>query len=121
MRWILVGIIIACNATGDLLNAFGMRQHGGVEDFHPSGIRRLIRSISRNRYVVGGIIAMFVGFFALLSLLSIADLSFAIPATAGSYMIETILAKWILKEQVHWQRWLGACLVACGVGLLSLR
>ena len=37
---------------------------------------------------------MAVGFFALLSLLSIADLSFAIPATAGSYMIETILAKW---------------------------
>jgi drug/metabolite transporter (DMT)-like permease len=121
VKWILVLVIIACNATGDLLNAFGMRQHGGVEDFHPSAIRRLISSISRNRYVVGGIAAMVVGFFALLSLLSIAPLSFAIPATAGSYMIETILAKWILKEQVHWQRWVGACLVACGVGLLSLK
>ncbi len=121
MKWILVLVIIACNATGDLLNAFGMRQHGGVESFHPSAIRRLIASISRNRYVVGGVAAMVVGFFALLSLLSIADLSFAIPATAGSYMVETILAKWLLKEQVHWQRWLGACLVACGVGLLSLK
>lgn len=120
MRWILVMVIIACNATGDLLNAFGMRQHGGVEDFHPSGIRRLVASVSRNRYVVGGVIAMIVGFFALLSLLSIAELSFAIPATAGSYMIETILAKFILKEQVHWQRWMGAILVACGVALLSL-
>ena len=120
VRWILVLVIIASNASGDLLNAFGMRRHGGVQDFRPSGIRRLIAAIARNRYVVGGVASMAVGFFALLSLLSIADLSFAIPATAGSYMIETILAKLVLKEDVHWQRWAGACLVAGGVALLSL-
>ncbi len=120
MKWILVLVIIASNATGDLLNAFGMRSHGGVKSFYPSAIRRLIASIARNRFVVGGVAAMAVGFFALLSLLSIANLSFAIPATAGSYMIETILARLVLKEEVHWQRWLGACLVAGGVALLSL-
>lgn len=120
MKWILVLVIIASNATGDLLNAFGMRRHGEVKSFHPSALGRLISSVSRNRYVVGGILAMMVGFFALLSLLSIANLSFAIPATAGSYMIETILARFFLKEQVRWQRWLGAFLVAGGVALLSL-
>jgi bacterial/archaeal transporter family protein len=120
VKWILVLVIVVSNATGDLLNSFGMRQHGGVENFHPSGIRRLIAAIARNRHVVGGVTAMAVGFFALLSLLSIADLSFAIPATGGSYMIETILAKMVLKEEVRWQRWAGACLVAGGVALLSL-
>ncbi len=119
MKWILVGVIVACNATGDLLNAFGMRNAGRVHDFHPSALRRLLRTIFHNRHVIGGIVAMAVAFFALLSLLSIADLSFAVPATAASYLLETILAKLILKEEVHWQRWLGAALVACGVALLA--
>ena len=120
MKWLLVLIIVLCNAVGDLLNAYGMRQHGHVRDFHPSGLQRLVRSIIHNRHVIGGLLAMTVAFFALLSLLSIAPLSFAVPATAASYLLETILAKLLLKENVHWQRWLGACLVMCGVALLSL-
>jgi drug/metabolite transporter (DMT)-like permease len=121
MKWVYVLVIIACNATGDLLNALGMRRQGPVRDFHPSALGRLVRALAHNRYVIGGIVAMAVAFFALLSLLSIADLSFAVPATAGSYLIETILARIILKEDVRWQRWLGACMVACGVGLLALQ
>ncbi len=120
MKWALVLLIMGCNTTGDLLNAFGMRQQGKVRDFHPSALRRLFKALAHNRYVLGGIAAMAVAFFALLALLSLADLSFAVPATAGSYIFETILAKFILKEDVRWQRWAGALLVACGVGLLSL-
>ncbi|HLI86902.1 MAG TPA: EamA family transporter [Bryobacteraceae bacterium] len=121
MKWLLVLVIIVCNTCGDLLDAFGMRQHGHVRDFHPSALRRLLRSLAHNRYVIGGIVFMAIAFFALLSLLSIAPLSFAIPATAGSYILETILAKFVLKEDIHWQRWLGAFLVAGGVAMLSLR
>ena len=120
MKWALVLLIVACNTSGDLLNAFGMRRQGKVRNFHPSALRRLMIALAHNRFVLGGIAAMAVAFFALLALLSIADLSFAVPATAGSYISETILARLILKEDVRWQRWLGACLVACGVGLLSL-
>ena len=117
MKWMLVMIIVACNASGDLLNSFGMRRQGEVRHFDSS----LFARIFRNRYVIGGIFAMAVAFFALLSLLSIADLSFAVPATAASYLLETILARLILKEDVHWQRWLGAVMVACGVALLALQ
>jgi uncharacterized membrane protein len=46
--------------------------------------------------------------------------SFAVPATAGSIVLETVLAKLILKEDVRWQRWFGAVVVACGVALLAL-
>ena len=46
-----------------------------------------------------------VGFFALMALLSIADLSLAIPATAASYVLETVLARAILKEHVNRVRW----------------
>jgi drug/metabolite transporter (DMT)-like permease len=120
MRWLLVLIIVACNAIGDLLNAYGMRRQGHVLDFHPSALVRLLRRLIHNRHVLGGIAAMAVGFFAMLRLLSIADLSFAVPATSASFLLETVLAKVLLKEDVHWQRWLGAFLVACGVALLTL-
>jgi len=43
-----------------------------------------------------------------------------IPATAASYVLETALAKYILKEQITWKRWAGASLVAGGVALLTL-
>jgi drug/metabolite transporter (DMT)-like permease len=120
VKWALVGVIICANACGDLLNTIGMHRQGRVRDFAPSGIVRLLRALQRNRYVLGGIGAMTVSFFALLSLLSIANVSFAIPATAGSYMIETVLAKTVLRECVAWQRWLGAVLVSIGVALLAL-
>jgi drug/metabolite transporter (DMT)-like permease len=63
---------------------------------------------------------MAVSFFAYLGLLTIAELSFAVPVTAVTYVLETILAKYILKEHVNRLRWAGASLVICGVALVSL-
>ena len=48
------------------------------------------------------------------------DLSFAVPATAVTYVLETVLAKYVLKEHVNRLRWAGAGLVICGVALVSL-
>lgn len=120
IKWPLVGIIMACNACADLMSTAGMRRHGKVEDLRPTGVARLLRALARNWYVIGGIVANAIGFFVLMSLLSVADVSFAIPATAGSFVVETALAKILLGEQVHWQRWVGAIVVACGVALLAL-
>jgi len=63
---------------------------------------------------------MAISFFAFMSLLKVADLSFAVPATAATYVIETILARFLLKERVGRKRWAGALLVACGVALVAL-
>ena len=63
---------------------------------------------------------MAVSFFAFMSLLSISELSFAVPATAVTYVLETALAKFLLRERICWGRWAGASLVACGVALLAL-
>jgi drug/metabolite transporter (DMT)-like permease len=119
-KWALVGLIVLCNAFGDLMNTIGMRRYGKVTDLAPHGIARLLRSLARNRFVVLGICSMTISFFALMALLSVAAVSFAIPATAASFLLETTLAKLVLKEEVHWQRWLGAFVVACGVAILAL-
>ena len=80
----------------------------------------MVRRAAVNPYVIAGIAAMAVSFFALLSLLSIANVSFAVPATAASYLIEILLARWLLHEPVDWKRWTGATMVACGVFLLAI-
>ena len=120
MRWLLVALIVLPGTVGDLLTTAGMKRHGEVNDFSPRGILRLCGQLARNPYIVTGIVAMAVSFFALMDLLSIAKLSFAVPATASSYLVETGLAKYMLKEEVGWKRWAGASLVAVGVMLISL-
>ena len=119
MKWILVAIIAVCNTLGDVLNTAGMKRQGEVEDLRPRTFARMIARIFRNPLVLGGFAALAVSFFALLSLLSITSVSFAVPATAISYLLETLLAKYILGEDVRTRRWAAATLVACGVVLLS--
>jgi drug/metabolite transporter (DMT)-like permease len=118
MKWILVAIVAACNTAGDVLNTAGMKRMGAVEDFGLRSFLRVCVRIFRSPMVLAGLAALAVSFFALLSLLSIAAVSFAIPATAVSYLLETLLAKYVLKEDVRWRRWAASALVVMGVALL---
>jgi bacterial/archaeal transporter family protein len=120
MKWLLIALIVIPGTIADVLNAKGMKRNGEVYDFRPRAILRLIASLARNPYVSVGVPAMAVSFFALMALLSITNLIFAVPATAFSYVLETALAKYILKEHIGWRRWAGASLVGCGVLLVSL-
>ena len=119
MKWLLMALIVIPGTVADLLNTMGMKRNGEVCDFRPASIFRLIASLARNPYVAVGVPAMAVSFFALMALLSVANLSVAVPATAFSYVLETVLAKYILKERIGWKRWAGASLVSCGVMLLA--
>lgn len=120
MKWIFIAIIVGATTAGEVMQAAGMRRHGEIRDFSPSAIGRALALLSRNRFVIGSVAAMAVSFFAYMGLLTIANLSFAVPATAITYVLETILAKYVLKEHVNWLRWVGASLVICGVTLVSL-
>jgi drug/metabolite transporter (DMT)-like permease len=120
VNWILVAIIVVCNTLGDVLNTAGMKRYGEVDDLKPRTLLRMAVAILRNPLVLAGLGCLALSFFALLALLSVANVSFAVPATAIGYLLETLLAKYILKENVHWRRWAGATLVACGVLMLSL-
>ncbi len=120
MKWLLVAIMVGSTAIGEVLQAAGMRKHGEIHDFRPNAIGRALAAMVRNRFVIGGVVSMAVSFFAFVKLLSISDLSFAVPVTAVTYVIETVLARYVLKEQVNLLRWTGALLVVCGVALVSL-
>jgi len=120
VKWMWIGVIVAATTVGEVLQAHGMRSHGEIRDFRPGAIGRAMAMLARNWAIILSVVAMAVSFFAYLGLLTIAELSFAVPATAITYVLETLLAKYVLKEQVNWLRWAGASLVICGVALVSL-
>ena len=120
MTWLLIAIIVAATTVGEVLQAAGMRRHGEIRDFRPGALGSALGVLARNLFVIGSVITMAVSFFAYMGLLTISELSFAVPATAVTYALETVLAKYVLKEHVNWLRWAGASLVLCGVALVSL-
>lgn len=119
MKWTMVAVIVAATAAGEVLAAMGMRRHGEIH-FRPGALGRAAALLVRNRFVIGSVLAMAVSFFAYMRLLTVAELSFAVPATAITYALETVMAKYVLKENVNRLRWAGAALVICGVALVSL-
>lgn len=119
MKWLLVAVVVGATVASDLLQSYEMKRHGEIDDFRPGALGRAFAAVLRKRLLILAVACMAISFFAFLQLLSIADLSFAVPATAATYVVETLLARLLLGEQVRWQRWLGAALVAGGVLLLA--
>lgn len=80
----------------------------------------MLAGLARRGPLVLAVVFMAISFFAFMKLLSLADVSFAVPVTAASVVIETLMARLVLKETVTVKRWAGAFLVACGVALLAM-
>ena len=117
--WLLVAAVVVSTVLSDVLQSIEMKRHGEVVEFHAHGIRRQLAALFRRWRVIAAFAGMAVSFFAFAELLSVADISFAVPATAASLAVETVLARLLLKEHVGSRRWAGALLVACGVVLLA--
>jgi drug/metabolite transporter (DMT)-like permease len=120
IQWLLVAVIVASTTVGDILQSLEMKRHGEIHDFRPGGLWAKIVELGQRPFLIWAVVCMAVSFFSFMLLLSIADLSFAVPATAASYVVETVLAKVILREHVNHLRWAGALLVAGGVVLLAV-
>lgn len=118
IQWILVGVIVGSTATADVLQTIEMKRHGEVSDFRPGKLGRMFAKLLPRPFLILTVLFMSLSFFAFMKLLTVADLSFAVPATAASFVLETVLARVLLKETVDIRRWVGAALVACGVALL---
>ncbi len=116
MKWALVSVIVGATVVADVLQSREMKQHGAIK----AASRGVFAAVLRRPLLLLAIGMMGVSFFAFMKLLQTADLSFAVPATATSYVIETLLARYVLKERVDSRRWAGAALVGSGVALLAL-
>ena len=114
MKWTLVLAIVFSTIVCDYLQSSAMKEHGEVSS--PEVLPRLF---GQWRLAVS-VVFMALSFFSFTQLLAIADLSFAVPATALTIPAETLMARYVLHETVGLRRWTGAVCVALGVLFLEL-
>jgi len=79
----------------------------------------LIGNWFTNRNVLLGLVLETAFFILLQYLLGLKDVSFIWPLTALSFVLTTLAAKFILKEQVDNWRWGGVVLIIAGAVLIS--
>lgn len=119
IAWLLLIVMVGSTVAGDLLQSMEMKRQGEV-CFRDGRLGTACSAMLRNAWLAVAIVFMAISFFAFLKLLTVADLSFAVPASAASFVLETAFARIWLRERVSPLRWAGAGLVACGVALLAL-
>lgn len=100
---LLIAFQVSCSAIGNTVVAQAMRQ----------------KPLPKARVALGtAILACGFGTFAML--LRLVPLSVLAPAGAGSYLLVTLLSRFVLKERVPPLRWAGTFLVATGIMLVLL-
>ncbi len=118
MRWVLLGLVMATTVASDLLQSHEMKL-AGEQSGDAKGLWRILKLVAHRKWLVLAIALMTVSFFAFLALIQTQPLSFAVPASAGSFILETLLAKLLLKENVGALRTAGALLVFVGILMVT--
>ena len=118
MKWILVAVMVAATVVSDLLQSHEMKRVGEVSA-NARGLARLLRTIAQRRLLILGVGLNAVSFFTFMALVQTEPLSFAVPASAASFVLETLLAKYVLNESIGVRRTAGALAVLAGVVLIG--
>ena len=111
---VLVGVAVFA-VTGDSLVSRGMKEVGGVSLHHLSGI---VLVVFRPEVALG-VLFLLAFLSCYLAALSWADLTYVLPTTSISFILLTLVAKFILHENVSVARWLGVLMISLGVGFVT--
>lgn len=111
---VLAGVAIFA-VTGDSLVSSGMKQVGAVALNHLPNIILVVF----HPQIALGILFLLAFFACYMAALSWADLTYVLPTTSVSFILLTLVAKFILHENVSLTRWLGVVLISVGIGLVS--
>jgi drug/metabolite transporter (DMT)-like permease len=118
MKWILVAAMVSATVVSDLLQSHEMKQ-AGEQSVSARGLARLLQTIARRRLLILGVAGNAVSFFTFMALVQTEPLSFVVPASSASFVLETVLAKFVLHERIGARRAAGALLVLAGVVLVG--
>lgn len=118
MKWILLTIVVVTTVLADLLQSHEMKI-GAAERGGKFPLVSILKAIVMRPKLMLAIICLAISFFAFLALVQVAPLSFAVPASAGTFVIETVLARVVLNEHIDGRRAAGALLVLGGIVLLG--
>ena len=119
LRWktrAFAAIVILSNAFGNLFLTWGLRHGAGELTSSPLTFLRAIFT----PWVSLGVCLLILWLLSKMLLLSWADLSYVLPVTAFGYVLNALLGRLFLGEQVTPARWAGTLLIVAGMILVGL-
>jgi drug/metabolite transporter (DMT)-like permease len=118
MKWILLSIVVVTTVLADLLQSREMKATA-VTRGEKFGLSSIVKAIGTRPNLILAIVMLTISFFAFLALVQTQPLSFAVPASAATFVLEMALSRLVLNERVDAPQAVGALLVLAGIVLLG--
>jgi drug/metabolite transporter (DMT)-like permease len=115
---VMVFVMMVCATTGDSLLKRGMTQSGPVTLTH-AGLVQAFRLAMTSRTIWLAILFLIGFMLSNMTVLSWADYSYVMPASAIGYVAVTFVGMTLLGETVSPRRWIGVALICAGVFLVG--
>lgn len=116
---ITLAVFVLSGSAGELAVTYGMKKAGAPERLRTKQLLNFLGRAFINPWFWVGVPLMALSFYLLMVLLSWEPISLVIPASALSYVVGTLGAKYFLKEDVNGIRWAGVLLVCVGVAIVA--
>jgi len=109
-------VVIVSNVLGNFALSMGMKEVGATVSF---AVLPYLRALL-DPWVIAGVCLLALWLLSNLSLLSWADLSYALPVTSIAYVIAAILGRVFMGDEISWLRWTGIVLIVIGATIVGL-
>lgn len=116
---LLVIAMVLFTSVGNILLSMGMSKIGQVSIASPGSLVNAFLHTVTSGTVWLGILCLLLYFVSYLLVLTWADYSYVMPASAVGYPIVTFLGYAILRERVSFAGWMGVVLICAGVMLVE--
>ena len=115
----LIFLMVLFGSSGDTLMGKGMRAVGPPQVWSAPAILEFLRQAALSPFVWAGFASLLLFFLSYMLVLTWADFSFVLPASAAAYAVVPVLGHFFLGEAVSPVRWTGVALITLGVALVG--
>jgi drug/metabolite transporter (DMT)-like permease len=112
-------LVVALNPLGNAFLREGMDRTGAPARWTPHALVIFFGKAFQSGSVWLGICFLTLFFICYMLVLSWADYSYVLPASAGSYVVVALLGSTLLGEHVPIERWIGIGLISVGAVLVG--
>ncbi|MBI3939208.1 MAG: EamA family transporter [Acidobacteria bacterium] len=115
----LLVLMVSFSSLGNVLLSKGMKEVGEVREWSAAPLAVTFVRTFTSGTVWLGIASLLLFFVSYMLVLSWADYSYVLPASATGYAVVALLGYVMLGEAVTPVRWAGVLLICLGVALVS--
>jgi drug/metabolite transporter (DMT)-like permease len=116
---VLLLLMVLCGSSGDTLMGKGMRAVGPPAEWRVASVIEFLSHAAVSPAVWAGFGCLLLFFLSYMLVLTWADFSFVLPASAAAYAVVPLLGHFFLGEPVSTVRWTGVVMITLGVGLVG--